>query len=72
MEVSHRGRDEISLSNQTWELVELFKGKKTIERPLNLGNLTMDWERRKWDLMVGIEGGKLQKKDGVFKVEGPF
>ncbi|KAK9175315.1 hypothetical protein WN944_027321 [Citrus x changshan-huyou] len=42
------------------------------DRPFNLGNLTMDWERRKWDLMVGIVGGKLQKKDDVFKVEGPF
>ncbi|KAK9175317.1 hypothetical protein WN944_027323 [Citrus x changshan-huyou] len=43
-----------------------------VDRPFNLGNLTMDWERRKWDLMVGIVGGKLQKKDDVFKVEGPF
>ena len=45
-----------------------------VESPFTLGNVTMDWnwERRKRDLMVGIEGGKLQKKDDVFKVEGPF
>ncbi|KAK9185401.1 hypothetical protein WN943_025757 [Citrus x changshan-huyou] len=53
-------------------MISKLKRAEEGDRPFNLGNLTMDWERRKWDLMVGIVGGKLQKKDDVFKVEGPF